>query len=341
MISDRRSVSCKNALKMNQARHNQKNTWKAAVETGYSSGNRQSAVGNHSEPSHKELLKKVRRIQIMTRHLVSEVFAGQYHSVFKGRGMEFDEVREYVPGDDVRAIDWNVTARTGLPHIKKFTEEREMTVMLAVDVSASHLFGSGPQRKKDLATEIAAVLAFSAIENHDRAGLILYSDQVEKYVPPGKGTRHVLRMIREVLYFEPEHRQTAPAPALDFLNHVCPQRAVTFWISDFIFEPGWKRAAAVTARRHDLTAIRIQDKHEQAWPAVGAVQWQDAETGAVRLVDTGCPETRRTLGLQQATEREETAAQLRSCGIDLVDLSAGEPYERELTAFFMRRANRR
>jgi len=189
----------------------------------------------HTDPSmntldHKELLKKVRRIQISTKHAVNDVFAGQYHSTFKGRGMEFDEVREYVPGDDIRSIDWNVTARTGSPHIKKFVEEREMTVMLVVDISASNLFGSGAQMKRDLAAEVAAVLAFSAIRNNDRIGLILFAEEVEKYIPPKKGTRHVLRLVREMLSHQPQGKGTRVAPALDYLNHISTRKNVTFLI---------------------------------------------------------------------------------------------------------------
>jgi len=290
--------------------------------------------------NHKELLKKVRRIEIQTRHQVSDIFAGQYHSVFKGQGMEFDEVREYLPGDDVRSIDWNVTARTGVPHVKKFVEERELTLMLMVDISASHQFGSGTQLKRELATELAAVLAFSAVKNNDRAGLILHTNRVEKYIPPAKGPRHVLRLIRELLYFTPAQAGTDPVPALEFLNHVCTRKAAVFWISDFLFEPGWQHQTAITARRHDLTALMLSDRHEQAWPDAGLLQWQDAETGSLHLTDTGCPAVRRGFGLQQAAARETRCAELRRCGADLVELATGEPYERTLIQFFKRRARR-
>ena len=233
----------------------------------------------------REILKKVRRIQIRTRHMVNDVFAGEYHSVFKGRGMEFQEVREYTPGDDVRSIDWNVTARMGHPFVKRFTEERELTVMLLVDVSASHVFGGGPQLKKDLAAEIAAVLAFAAIQNNDRVGLILFTDEVEHYLPPRKGVSHVLRVIRDVLCFQPRHRGTALIPALDFLNHVTAHRAVTFLISDLLTGEDLKPVLTVSARRHDLIAVVTGDRREQEWPAVGLVEWTDAETGARRLVE--------------------------------------------------------
>ncbi len=311
------------------------------------STNRQSEIINRQfqnfmkNDEHKELLKKIRKIQIRTSHMVSDVFAGQYHSVFKGRGMEFDEVREYVPGDDVRTIDWNVTARTGIPHIKKFVEEREMTVMLLVDVSASHQFGCGEQLKRDLATEIAAVVAFSAIQNSDRVGLILFSDQIEKYIPPQKGSSHVLRIIREILHHEPQNKKTNVVPALDFLNHVCPRKATTFLISDFIFENDFIKPLRISAKRHDLIGMLIQDKHEFALPNVGIVEWHDAETGERFLVDTGDAKTRHALAAQQLEWREKMLEKLRRSNVDLVELSAGEPYERELIRFFKRRATRR
>ena len=304
-------------------------------------GNRQSAIGNPSEISHRELLKKVRRIQITTKHAVNDVFAGQYHSTFKGRGMEFDEVREYVPGDDIRSIDWNVTARTGAPHIKKFVEEREMTVMLVVDVSASNLFGSGTQLKRDLAAEVAAVLAFSAIRNNDRIGLILFAEEVEKYIPPKKGTRHVLRLVREMLAHKPQGKGTRIAPALDYLNHVSTRKNVTFLISDFIFNDEYEKLLKVTARRHDFISVVIGDKREIAWPDVGIVNWHDAETGEKVLVDTSSRRVREQLALEQ-TRRSETVEELhRKAGIDTVRLFAGEPYEKQFIKFFRQRAQRR
>ncbi len=304
-------------------------------------GNRQSAIGNPSEISHRELLKKVRRIQITTKHAVNDVFAGQYHSTFKGRGMEFDEVREYVPGDDIRSIDWNVTARTGAPHIKKFVEEREMTVMLVVDVSASNLFGSGTQLKRDLAAEVAAVLAFSAIRNNDRIGLILFAEEVEKYIPPKKGTRHVLRLVREMLAHKPQGKGTRIAPALDYLNHVSTRKNVTFLISDFIFNDEYEKLLKITARRHDFISVVIGDKREIAWPDVGIVNWHDAETGEKVLVDTSSRRVREQLALEQ-TRRSETVEELhRKAGIDTVRLFAGEPYEKQFIKFFRQRAQRR
>ena len=290
---------------------------------------------------HKELLKKVRRIQITTKHAVNDVFAGQYHSTFKGRGMEFDEVREYVPGDDIRSIDWNVTARTGLPHIKKFVEEREMTVMLVVDVSASHLFGSGAQMKRDLAAEVAAVLAFSAIRNNDRIGLILFAEEVEKYIPPKKGTRHVLRLVREMLSHKPQGKGTNVVPALDYLNHVSTHKNVTFLISDFMFSDNYEQLLKVSARRHDLISVVIGDKRELAWPDIGIVNWHDAETGEQMLVDTSSRKVREKLGIEQ-TRRAETVDELhRKAGIDTIRLFAGEPYDKQFIKFFRQRASRR
>lgn len=287
-----------------------------------------------------EILKKIRRIQIRTRHKVNDMFAGQYHSVFKGQGMEFEEVREYVPGDDIRSIDWNVTARTGHPFIKQFKEERELTVMLLVDISASNEFGSTQQLKKDLAAEIAAMLAFSAIQNNDRVGLILCTDEVECYVPPKKGVRHVLRVIREILYFEPSRRGTRLGPAVDFLNRVTTRKAVTFMISDFITPEDPKRALSATAKRHDAVAVVVGDKREQAWPRGGLVEWEDAETGRRVLVDTSDRGTRRRLTQWQTARRADLLDGLRGAGVDTVEVFAGESYDREFIRFFRMRERR-
>ncbi len=290
---------------------------------------------------HKELLKKVRRIQITTKHAVNDVFAGQYHSTFKGRGMEFDEVREYVPGDDIRSIDWNVTARTGSPHIKKFVEEREMTVMLVVDVSASNLFGSGGQMKRDLAAEVAAVLAFSAIRNNDRIGLILFAEEVEKYIPPKKGTRHVLRLVREMLAHQPRGKGTRVVPALDYLNHVSTRKNVTFLISDFMFQDSYEKLIKITARRHDFISVVVGDKREVAWPDVGLLNWHDAETGEHILVDTSSRRVREQLALDQTRRATAIDDLHRKAGIDTIRLFAGEPYDKEFIKFFRQRAQRR
>lgn len=287
----------------------------------------------------REIIKKVRRIQIRTRHLVSDSFAGQYHSVFKGQGMEFHEVREYVPGDEIRSIDWNVTARAGMPFVKKFVEERELTVVLLVDISASNVFGSGPQLKRDLAAEIAAVLAFAAIKNSDRVGLILFSDEVERYVPPKKGATHVLRVIREALFFRPRRKGTRIAQALEYLNRVVRRRAVVFVISDFK-DKDFDHALRITARRHDTIGVVVGDKREAAWPAVGLVEWRDNETGRRALVDTSSPTVRRTLAARHAEQRQALLDRFRAAGVDAIQVFAGEPYDRALHRFFRMREQR-
>ncbi|HBA86340.1 MAG TPA: DUF58 domain-containing protein [Verrucomicrobia bacterium] len=287
----------------------------------------------------KEILKKVRQIQIRTRHMVSDVFAGQYQSVFKGQGMEFHEVREYVPGDEIRTIDWNVTARTGHPFVKKFVEERELTVMLLVDISGSNQFGSTPQLKKDLAAELAAILAFSAIKNNDRVGLILFSDEIECYIAPRKGASHVLRVIRETLYFQPRRKGTKILPALDFLNHVTNRKTVAFLISDFQ-DVGFERSLMVTAKRHDLIGVTVADRRESSWPSAGVIEWEDAETGARHLIDTSDAQTRRVLETLQAQRRKELLSMFRSAGVDSVEVFAGEPYEKALIRFFRQRERR-
>ena len=287
----------------------------------------------------KEVLRKVRQIEIRTSRMVTSVFGGEYHSVFKGRGMEFQEVREYAAGDDVRAIDWNVTARSGDLFIKKFTEERELTVMLLVDISSSQYFGSTPRFKKDLAAELAAVLAFAAIRNNDRVGLVLFTDQVEHYLPPRKGTSHVLRVISEVLSFTPRSRGTKLAPALEFLNRVTHRRAVAFLISDFL-DSGFERPLRVTARRHDLISVVIGDRREREWPAVGLVDWTDAESGERRVADTSSREVRRVLAEAWDGRRRRLLETLKSSRSDAVEILAGEPYERRLITFFNLRERR-
>ena len=295
----------------------------------------------------REILKKVRQIEIRTNRLVNDSLSGEYRSVFRGRGMDFDEVREYVPGDEVRTIDWNVTARAGRPFVKKFTEERELTILLLVDLSASGNFGSAHQSKRELAAELASVLAFSAIRNSDKVGLILFTDQVEQYIPPKKGRRHVLRVVREILYFQPERRGTNVAQALDFANSVTPRRAVVFLVSDF--QSGGNQDAALgvlrramrqTHRRHDLVAVRIQDPHEVALPAVGVLAMEDAETGEVIELDTLDPQVRSRF----AKDAQERLAKLRrtfnSEAVDSLELVTGEPYVPALKQFFETRARR-
>jgi uncharacterized protein (DUF58 family) len=278
----------------------------------------------------KEIIKKVRQIEIRTRHLVNDVFAGEYHSVFKGRGMEFQEVREYEPGDDIRTIDWNVTARMGHPFIKKFSEERELTVMLLVDISGSNLFGSGAQLKKDLAAELAAVLAFAAIRNNDRVGLILFSDEVEHYLPPKKGSSHVLRVVRDVLGFKARRRGTALAPALDFLNHITARKT----------GEDLQSALRVSAARHDLVALVAADRRENDWPAAGIVEWRDPESGVRQTVDTSDARVRQALAALQAKRRADLKQLLARTGLDVVEVWAGEAYDRELVRFFKARERR-
>jgi uncharacterized protein (DUF58 family) len=312
----------------------------------------------------REILKKIRQIDIRTNRLVSESLAGQYHSVFKGQGMNFDEVREYQPGDEVRTIDWNVTARMNHPFVKKFVEERELTLMLVVDVSGSELFGSRGQSKRELAAEIASVLAFSAIRNNDKVGLLLFSDEVEKFIPPRKGRRHVLRVIREVLFFESKRRGTDLNGALDFLMRVTPHRAIAVIVSDFIGSPavasrrrpGRLRPqmmlleslaqASFTLlrqanRRHDVVAVQITDRHELELPALGRLVFDDAETGEVVEVNTGDPRKRAAFAERQARAQAELARLFRSIGIDAIQLRTDQPYGIELARFFETREKRR
>jgi uncharacterized protein (DUF58 family) len=296
----------------------------------------------------REILKKVRQIEIRTKRLVTDSLAGQYHSVFKGRGMNFDAVREYVPGDEVREIDWNVTARTGHPYVKKFVEERELTLLLMVDVSASGDFGSGSQSKRELAAEIASVLAFSAVKNSDKVGLLLFSDQVELFVPPRKGRRHVLRIVREVLGFEPARHGTDLVQALDFVNDVTKRGAIVFLLSDFQAgnpDNAWlvelRRALRQTNRRHDLVALPIEDVRERLLPDLGLIAIEDAETGELVELDTRNPTVRRRF-----TElAENRAAQLQHVfnaeGVDSLFLGTDRPYIADLTSFFKKRTQRR
>ena len=288
----------------------------------------------------REILKQVRRIEISTRGLVNEVFSGEYHSVFKGRGMSFAEVREYAYGDDIRSIDWNVTARTGQPFVKVFEEERELTVMLLVDVSASGDFGTRERMKADLAVEICALLAFSAIKNNDKVGLIIFSDHVEKLVPPRKGRRHVLRLVRELLYHEPEGRGTDITAALEYLAHVQRKKAVTFLVSDFRDE-GFEKALAVAGRRHDLVAVRLSDPREEALPPVGLVELEDPETGERVVVDTSSSTFQAAFRSVNGKRRARLDRALRRSKVDVIDVETGRPYVRPLMRFFQDRMRRR
>jgi uncharacterized protein (DUF58 family) len=296
-------------------------------------------VSARNQQTPAEILKKIRALEIKTKGLVQTMFAGDYHSVFKGRGMNFEDVREYQPGDEIRAIDWNVTARLGTAFVKKFTEERELTVVLVVDVSASGNFGSVEQSKRELAAEVACVLAFSAIRNNDKVGLLLFSDRVELFIPPKKGRSHTLRIIREILFFEPVGRGTAPALALDYLNNVVTRRAVVFFISDF--QAGdFSRELSVSGRRHDFIALHIQDEREENLPNVGIITLEDAETGEQIEINTGDRTTRARFSALAETQRAELNRTLRRNHIDAISLRTGENYLPALRSFFKQRERR-
>ena len=287
----------------------------------------------------REILKQVRRVEIATRGLVNEVFSGEYHSVFKGRGMNFAEVRAYQYGDDIRSIDWNVTARTGTPFVKVFEEERELTVMLVVDVSASGEFGSRSRMKGEVAVEICAVLAFSAITNNDKVGLIIFSDRIEKFVAPRKGRRHGLRVLRELLYFRPEGRRTDIAGALEYLARVVRRRAVVFVVSDF-FATGYQKALAVAGRRHDTIVIRMGDPRERELPAVGYIELEDAETGEQLTVNMSDAAFRDAFDRSVTETRTALERKFRKTGIDVIEISTDRPYADRLMRFFRQRAKR-
>jgi uncharacterized protein (DUF58 family) len=294
----------------------------------------------------KEILKKVRQVEIRTNRLVNDSLAGEYHSVFKGRGMDFDEVREYVPGDEVRAIDWNVTARAGRPFIKKFTEERELTILLAVDVSASGNFGSGHQSKRQMAAELASVLAFSAIRNSDKVGLVLFTDQIEHYVPPRKGRQHVLRVIREILFLEPQSRGTDIVHALDFANQVTSRRAIMFLVSDLELPnqdqalADLRRAVRLASRRHDLVALHVHDLREAELPDVGQLSIEDAESGELIELDTTDDKVRSRFAELAQQRVNNLRRALAAEGVDALNLDTRVPYEPALRSFFKNRERR-
>jgi len=292
-----------------------------------------------TEQKTAEILKKIRTLEIRTKGLVETAFAGDYHSVFKGRGMNFEDVREYQPGDEIRAIDWNVTARLGTAFVKQFTEERELTVMLIVDVSASGNFGSTMQSKRELAAEVACLLAFSAIRNNDKVGLLLFSDRVELFIPPKKGRSHTLRLIREILFFQPGGRGTAPALALDYLNKIVTRRAVVFFISDFQ-APDFSHALAVSGRRHDFIAIHIQDEREKVLPSIGIITLEDAESGEQIEVNTMERATRQRFTDFADEQEADLSRTLRRNNIDVIALRTGEDYLPALRSFFKQRERR-
>lgn len=287
----------------------------------------------------EEIVRKIRRIQITTNRLVNESLAGEYHSVFKGRGMEFDEVREYQHGDDIRTIDWNVTSRTGHPFVKRYVEERELTVMLLVDASASGAFGSFEKTKGEVAAEISALLAFSAIKNNDRVGAILFTDRVEKFIAPRRGSTHVLRVIRELLYCHPQGRGTCIQQALQHLNRVLHKRAVVFLISDLL-DQGFEQPLKVANRKHDMVIIQIVDPREQELPAVGILEVRDAETGEVVRIDTSLARVRAAYRENWERNHEEQRRLFRAHRIDHVMINAAEPYDLPLVRFFEERAHR-
>jgi len=287
----------------------------------------------------KELLKQVRQIEIRTKGLVNQVFSGEYHSVFKGRGMEFSEVREYQFGDDIRNIDWNVTARLGHPYIKVFEEERELTVMLLVDLSGSLMFGSVSKTKQRIAAELTAILAFSALKNNDKVGLILFTDKIEKFVPPRKGKKHVLRIIREVLSFEPEGKATNLKGALEYMNNTIKKKSIAFLLSDFMDE-GYEKILKIVGRKHDLIGIVLDDRREKEIPNIGLVKLADAETGAERWIDTGSKRV-RTQMISDRKEREKIRNSIFvKSKLDRIEVTTGSNYIQPLVQFFRRREKR-
>ncbi|MBN2319094.1 MAG: DUF58 domain-containing protein [Acidobacteria bacterium] len=287
----------------------------------------------------KDVLQKIRRIQITTNRLVNESLAGEYHSVFKGRGMEFDEVREYQHGDDVRTIDWNVSSRTGRPFVKRYVEERELTVMLLIDKSASGSFGSVDKMKSEIAAEISALLAFSAIKNNDRVGAILFTDRVEKFIPPRRGSKHVLRVIREVLFHEPENRGTRIQTAVELLNLVIRKRAVVFLISDLL-DQGFERSLKVANRKHDIVIIQIIDQLEKGLPEIGLLEIRDAETGEIACIDTSMPWIQTTIRENWNRNQDRLQKLFESHRMDHLTIETGAPYDVPLIRFFKDRAKR-
>ncbi len=287
----------------------------------------------------REVIRQIRRLQLKARHAVEDLLGGEYHSVFKGAGLAFEEVRAYQPGDDIRAIDWNVTARMGHPFIKRYIEERELTVMVAVDCSGSQQFGTRTQQKREVAAELAAVLAFSAISNNDRVGLVQFTDCVERFVPPRKGTRHVLRLIRDVLFYQPIHRGTSLREGLDFLNRVLHRRTIVFLLSDFL-DSGYEASFKRTGRRHDFIAVRIVDPREEELPAVGLLELEDAESGERLLLDTNSAAARLAFRSAAQRRREELTQLTRRTRVDLIEVSTAGGHLDALIRFFRLRERR-
>lgn len=287
----------------------------------------------------KEVIKKIRRIEIRTKKLVNELFSGEYHSTFKGQGMEFEEVRQYEPGDDVRLIDWNVTARMGQPYIKKFREERELTVILLIDVSSSGQFGTRDRFKNETAAELGALLAFSAIKNNDKVGLIIFTDQIEIFVPPKKGRAHVLRIIREILYFKPQGKGTNIAAALEYFNKVIRRKSVVFLVSDFLSE-GFTKPLQIANNKHDIIAIKVSDPREITFDNVGLIELEDAETGEVLIIDTGSKEFRKEFAAQSAEDVAGLKKSFRSINLDFINIRTDQSYISPLIQFFKMREKR-
>ena len=287
----------------------------------------------------KEILKQVRRIEIRTTRLVNDLFGGEYQSVFKGQGIEFADVREYVAGDDIRTIDWNVTARSEQAFVKKFVEERELTVVFLVDMSGSQFFGTSGRFKSEIAAEITALLAFAAVRNKDKVGLLIASDQVEKYIPVKKGRMHVLRVVREILYYKPRHRGTKLEEALEYMNRVLTRTAVVFLISDFL-DQGFEKALRLMSRRHDLIAIHLRDPREQALPSAGLIEIEDSESGEKMLVDTSSGNFRSRYEAAGRQREENLDRLFKSLGVDRVVIDISQPYQEPLVRFFRMREKR-
>ena len=284
-----------------------------------------------------ELLKKVRKIEIKTRGLSRNIFAGEYHSAFKGRGMAFSEVREYQYGDDIRDIDWNVTARYARPYVKVFEEERELTVMLMIDVSGSKDFGTVHIMKNEITTEIAATIAFSAIQNNDKIGVIFFSNRIEKFIPPQKGRKHILYIIRELLNFQPENKKTDIAQALKYLTNVIKKRCTTFLISDFISNNSYSDALTIANRKHDVVAIQVYDRREVELPSVGLIKMKDAETGLERWIDSSSSSIRKMYGEWWSRRQEEMIQSFNKCRVDSVSLRTEDDYVKSLLTLFHKR----
>lgn len=294
-------------------------------------------LAEHTRSEITEILRKVRKIELRTRGLVRESFGGEYHSCFKGEGIDFEDFREYQPGDEVRAIDWNVTARMGHPFVKKFTEEREMTVFVCVDISASGDYGSFGPSKRELMAEVAALLAFSALQNKDKVGLILFTDEVELYLPPKKGTAHALRLIREILLFEPEGHRTSFAAPIDLLKNAVRKRSLVFMLSDFLFEEDLDKDLRIINRKHDLVAIQVSDPAELTLPSSGHVRLEDPETGRQVEVNTSNPRVRAAYNAEAKRWQEQIDAQFKRLSVDKIALQTNEEYLPALHSFFKRR----